>query len=185
MTRASGYARVVNDWYVEPEWVVASLLTAEQQFTGTCWDPACGGGTIPKTVAKMWPRIAPMWEASDIVDRGYGRQVDFFDFSLDKHVVNNIVSNPPYRLIEPFVHRALSLTKDRVCVLARLAFLESMRRVEFFREVPLARVWVSTRRVSMPPGGTGIKAAGGSVAYAWFVFSHHHYRGRRPELGWI
>jgi hypothetical protein len=43
-----------------------------------------------------------------------------------------------------------------------------------FRETPLARVWVSSRRVSMPPGGTNIEAKGGSIAYAGFVWDHRH-----------
>jgi hypothetical protein len=49
-----------------------------------------------------------------------------------------------------------------------------MKRQLMFRETPLARVWVSRRRVSMPPGGTDIEAKGGSIAYAWFVWDHRH-----------
>jgi hypothetical protein len=105
------------------------------------------------------------------VDRGYGEVLDFFQA---KHRTDVIVSNPPYGQIEPFIMRALERTTDRVIVLARLALLEGIRRKAMFTSTPFARVWVSSRRVSMPPGGSSIEAKGGSVAFAWFVWQHRH-----------
>jgi len=52
-----------------------------------------------------------------------------------------------------------------------------------FRSTPLARVWVSSRRISMPPGGSNIKAQGGAIAYAWFVWEHG-YKGK-AEVDWL
>lgn len=97
--------------------------------------------------------------------------------------VDVVVSNPPYGVLEEFVIHAIKLAKWKVIVLARLAFLEGQRRREFFANNPLARVWVSRRRISMPPGGRGIEAKGGTAAYAWFVFEHGH-RGP-PTIGWF
>lgn len=138
--RASGYDRAASDWYVEPAWIVGALLDVER-FDGLCWDPSCGGGTIPKTLAER--RIPYL--ASDIADRGYGTMgVDFFG---DPRVVPN------------------------------------KRRDSLFQKTPLARVWVSSRRASMPPGGTGIPAKGGAIPYAWFVWEHR-YSGP-PVIGWL
>ena len=83
----------------------------------------------------------------------------------------------------PFLLHALKLTTGKVALLARLALLEGQKRRALFQSTPLARVWVSSRRVSMPPGGTDIPAKGGAIAYAWFVWERG-YSGA-PSLGWL
>ncbi len=174
--RASGYERVANDWYVEPRWAIDALLDKEQ-FNGSSWDPSCGGGNIP---IAMQARGLKCW-ASDIADRGYGTTgLSFFDAA---HMVDNIVTNPPYGVIEAYIKRALALTTSKVAILARLALLEGIKRRAMFKSTPLARVWASSRRMSMPPGGTDTKASGGAIAYAWFVWEHG-YAGK-PELDWL
>lgn len=178
LMRASGYDRVASDWYVEPEWVVDALLNVEE-FPGLCWDPACGGGTIPVALGR---RSIPC-VASDIVDRGCPGGMLVQDFFEAAERVAHIISNPPYGCLEQFVLHALSLAAGKVAVLARLAFLEGQARQMFFRQTPFARVWVSSRRVSMPPGGSGVPAKGGSIAYAWFIWDHAH-KGP-PTLGWL
>lgn len=174
--RASGYKRAPNDYYCEPRWVVDALLDVEP-LTGLSHDPSCGGGNIPEAIIARGGACL----GSDIADRGYGHAgIDFF---ATNRRVANIVSNPPFGVIEPFVRHALELTTGKVCILARLALLEGQARQPLFRETPLARVWVSSRRVSMPPGGSGIKAKGGTVAYGWFVWEHGSVG--KPSLGWI
>jgi hypothetical protein len=174
--RASGYARVAADWYIEPASTVNALLDAEP-FTGRSWDPSCGAGNIPRT---MQARGLDCW-GSDVADRGFGTTgLDFFA-ATDR--ADNIVSNPPYGMIEPYVLKALAVTTGKVALLARLALLEGIRRRALFASTPLARVWVSSRRISMPPGGIEVEAKGGAIAYAWFVWDHQH-RGA-PSLGWI
>jgi len=177
--RASGYDRVSDDYYTEPRWVVDALLDAEPiGIDASVWDPCAGGGNIPKTLAARGIESF----GSDIADRGYGQRFDFFTRGPEPEC-DIIISNPPYGCMEPFVRHALRLATDRVIVLARLAFLEGVSREALFRDTPFARVWVSRRRVSMPPGGTDIKPKGGSVAFAWFVFDHSHVGA--PTIGWI
>lgn len=174
--RASGYDRIESDWYIEPRWAIDSLMDVEK-FSGTCWDPSCGSGNIPMAMRDRG--IACV--GSDICDRGFGaRKIDFLQANMN---YDNIISNPPYNIIELYVTRALLLTTEKVAILARLALLEGQKRQELFLTTPLARVWVSSRRMSMPPGGTDIEAKGGSIAYAWFVWEHGH---KGPAtLGWI
>ena len=173
--RASGYDRVANDWYVEPRWAIDALLDAEP-ISGLCWDPSCGGGNIPEAIkARGLPCLA-----TDIADRGYGQVGSFFNLS---ERVDNIISNPPYGVISDYLARALRLADHKVILLARLAFLEGKARRKMFAETPLARVWVSSRRMSMPPGLSDIEAKGGAIAYAWFVWEAG-YTGK-PVLGWI
>ena len=175
--RDSGYKRVISDWYVEPRWAIDGLLDVES-FDGTCWDPSCGAGNIPMALQARGLECC----ATDLVNRGYGMSgKSFFDLTSPK--VDNIISNPPYHCIEYYVHHALKLTNRKVALLARLAFLEGQKRQKFFAETPLARVWVSRRRISMPPGGQNIRATGGTVAYAWFVWEHGH--SGQPVIGWF
>lgn len=174
--RASGYDRVANDWYVEPRWLVDALLDVER-FDGVCWDPACGGGNIPKALAARG--IA--YHASDIADRGYG--TTGVDFLSGAGRADHIISNPPYGIIEAWIEHALTCTTGKVAILARLALLEGQKRKAFFARTPLARVWVSSRRASMPPGGSDLPASGGAIAYAWFVWEHGHTG--QATLGWV
>ena len=175
--KASGYDRWANDYYVEPKWAIDGLLDVEP-IRGDSHDPCCGAGNIPRA---MIERGLPC-HASEIANRGYGTtHTDFF--SSPPLYCENIISNPPFNRMQDFVNRALTISSDKVIVLARLAFLESQSRYEWWHTVPLARVWISSRRMSMPPGGSGIKATGGTVAYAWFVFERG-YTGK-PVLGWF
>ena len=174
--KASGYERVTHDWYVEPKWSINALMDVEC-FEGISWDPSCGGGNIPKAMQECGHDC----RGSDIADRGFGTTgLSFFDAA---DTVDNIITNPPYGVIEPYIIHALSLARRKVAILARLALLESAKRQAMFKSTPLARVWVSSRRMSMPPGGSNIKAVGGTIAYAWFVWEHEH--SGPATLGWI
>lgn len=176
--RASGYERQTDDWYQDPPWATDALLAVERPFIGRVLDPCCGGGNIVRQL-----RAAGIDGCgSDIVQRWEGAAVAPYPDAL-RWSPASVVSNSPYREAQEFIDCALSHVKDRVCVLLRLAFLEGQKRASWFADRPLARVWVSPRRISMPPGGKAIPATGGTIAYAWFVFEAG-YRGT-PSLGWL
>lgn len=184
--RASGYERNADDWYVEPSWAVDALIAAERPFVGDVLDPCCGGGNIPNRL-----RLAGVeCLASDIICRNdFADQILPFDQAIPGMMPDSVVSNPPYNLAQEFVDCALTHTQDRVCVLLRLAFLEGQKRRAWFEATPLARVWVSSRRMSMPPGGSGVKAKGGTIAYAWFCWEKGHRGpaqiGFLPDVGGV
>jgi hypothetical protein len=171
-----------HDFYVEPAWAVEALLNVEG-FQGEVYDPACGTGTIVEVCKK---RGLDAW-GTDLIARGYVPCVQT-DFSKpvpdDCHDnVQNIVCNPPFRHAEVFIQNALLRAKFKVAMLLRLSFLEGQKRRALFEKSPLARVWVFSRRVSMPPGGQDIPAKGGAVAFCWLVWDHH-WRGP-PQIGWL
>ena len=186
--RASGYARADADWYREPAWLVDALLDVEH-FTGGVLDPACGGGTIPaRCLARGMLAIG-----TDIVDRGFGERQNFFE---RKSPVDNIICNPPFNRAQKFVEHALSLTRRKVAIVQRLAFLEGQERRHMWEATPLARIWVSSKRACMPPGvgfASGERdrwgalkvqeGRGGAIAYAWFVWDHSHVGP--ATVGWV
>ncbi|WP_308718983.1 hypothetical protein [Komagataeibacter xylinus] len=158
-----------------------ALLQVERRFIGPVMDPCCGGGNIPRQLA----RDGVYTVSADVHDRGVWPvdMVGDFRSAIPAVGPNSIISNPPYGEAREFIDCALAHTADRVCVLLRLAFLEGIARREWFKSVPLARVWVSSRRMSMPPGGSDIPAKGGAIAYAWFVFEHG-WKGA-PIIGFL
>jgi hypothetical protein len=119
--RGSGYDRERLDSYREPAWALEALLDVEP-FSGPILDPAGGSGTIPRVCRDHGLTAF----GSDIVNRGFGMRTDFFD-RRDAAAVN-IVSNPPFRIIERFIQHALTLASDKVAILARLALLERSLR---------------------------------------------------------
>lgn len=165
------YPKVANDWFVEPDWAVHGLFDMVE-FQGPIWDPACGGGTIPRVA------IARGYDArgTDLIDRGYGDQQDFLTGYLPP--AGDIICNPPFTLVEPFLRRALASALYRVAFLLRLSWMEGRRRRWVWDETPLAEILPFAGRVSMPPGGSGIKAQGGAVAFAWFVWDQDQPRLR-------
>jgi len=175
------HARSENDWYQEPIWATEALLKAEP-FDGLIYDPCCGGGNIV-TACRAAGHVG---HGSDLVDRANGR-FSVFDFlARPPGFANfdNILMNPPFSLAEKFIEQALTCATRKVGVLQRLAFLEGKARGKLFSDAwPFARLWVHSRRLSMPPGGQNIRAVGGAVAYAWFIFEHGHHG--KPSIGWL
>jgi hypothetical protein len=173
--------RFSNDWYIDPPEATEALLRVEA-FSGLCLDPACGIGTIPKTMQAAGLTCV----GTDIVDRGYvdpkqpTLPIDFLKTeALAWRPIANIVSNPPFNLARPFVDNALSIAGHKVAMLLPLTFLEGAARARWLETTPLARVHVFSWRISMPPGellaAGKVKTTGGKKAFAWFVW----------ERGWV
>jgi hypothetical protein len=175
--RSSGYNRQAQDWYVEPALAVHELLDVET-FDGLVWDPACGGGNIPRVCRERGMGAV----GSDIVQRGPAHWVeDFLQSTCDAYP--SIVTNPPFGLAEEFAAHGMRLA-NKVAILQRLTWLEGEGRFQrLFSRNLLARVWQFRSRISMPPGDSGAEPKGGSVAFAWFVFECAH--SGAPALGWL
>lgn len=195
------YQRETDDWYVEQAWAVERLAEAEQ-FVGKVWDPACGMGTIPEVFKALGFETI----ATDLRNRGYGAAgQDFLKYDRRKiRPTDNIVANPPFKHIIPFLKQARAFTTRRVAFLVPLKWLASDTRFQLFSTYwKPARVYVLSDRLSMPPGhfldpetrlfncddpspkrkpdGTpkyrwrnGDKPGGGAVDFCWVVWDHDH-----------
>lgn len=169
------WEREVNEHYVEPEWCARRLIQ-EEGFDGSIHDPSCGFGTIPKAAIALGYQAT----GSDLIDCGYGPVVDFLN---DETPRENIVCNPPFNIIEPFVIRALRLASKKVAAIIPVARLNA---AHWLRETPLKTVWLMTPRPSMPPGhviASGEKAGGGKADFCWIVWSRGH--NGAAEIKWL
>ena len=161
-----------DDLYETPPEAVHALVKAEN-IDHNVWEPACGPGSIANTLEGYGHEV---WR-SDLVDYGQGGQigVDFLMETRPPDGFHMIVTNPPFKLANQFVEKALELC-PHVIMLLRLAFLESIGRTNILEHSGLARVHVFRKRLPMMhrDGWKGSKTGSG-MAFAWFVWDRSHY----------
>ena len=159
--------RQSEDYYAtEPK--AAELLLELEDFNHIIWECACGEGHLSKVFEKAGHKV---W-STDLVDRGYGKQLDFLKtigiFNLD------IITNP-YKYAYEFVEHALDIVEDgcKVAMFLKLQFLEGKKRKELFKKYPPKTIYVSSSRLLCAKNGEFEKmrqSGGSAVAYAWFVW---------------
>jgi hypothetical protein len=159
------------DLYETPDVAVEALLRVEK-IRQLIWEPAAGKGAIVHVLRNHGHRVI----ASDINDYGVGFPGGI-DFLMERRApdgVDTILTNPPYKLANEFVARALKLA-PLVIMLLRLAFLESERRCHILEDCGLARVHVFRKRLPMMHRSNwqGPKANSG-MAFAWFVWIRNY-----------
>jgi hypothetical protein len=175
-------------WYVEDHSCVQSLVDfLRPELRGgwfleqtAIWDPCCGGGNIPATFTANGFKAF----GTDIVDRKAAAFLGTFDFLQMRAVPVTwarstpvaIVMNPPYKDLEAFVRKALTLSDRFVAALVPLTFLGSTTRgLGLFSEHPPRFVATLSKRPTMPPGDKvaelGGKAfKGGKICYCWMIW---------------
>ena len=102
-----------NDFFPTPSECTRAVLNALPHLPTPIWEPACGDGAICRVLEEFGYTLK---EASDLIDRGYGRGgVDFLSLRpvLTPHC-GTIITNPPYKLARPFVDLALEYAQTVV-----------------------------------------------------------------------
>jgi hypothetical protein len=160
-----------RDDFPTPPWASRALiehvignksLLAQQ----SCLEPACGAGHMARALAEYFEEV----RSSDAHDYGYGRRRDFLTYQFETASVDWVITNPPFRLAEEFVARALQIARRGVAILARTVFLESVGRYErLFREMPPTKFAQFTERVPMIKGRLDATAST-ATGYAWLVW---------------
>jgi hypothetical protein len=158
------------DLYETPPEATLALLRAER-LPEYIWEPAAGRGAIVNVLREAGHTVY----ASDLIDYGIPAQQVAVDFLMEWRApmfCDCIVTNPPFALVDSFVRRAIDLV-PKVCMLLRLAYLESMGRDDILDR--LARVHVFKRRLARMhrDGWEGPKASS-TIAFAWFVWDREH-----------
>ena len=186
------WERIAEDFYVEPEWCSRRLFE-HVGFSGSVYDPACGLGRIVRAAREEGYESF----GTDITKRSpdCGSEVDFLSCQRGQLPVNansrffsipSVVCNPPFKLAEAFVKRALQIAEYEVAMLLPTTWRSGDSRSRWLEATPLAAVLDLTPRPSMPPGSmieAGIDPGGGTVDYAWYIWRRGHrgaYRG-----GWL
>ncbi len=92
-----------DDFYATPPEATRALLSVET-FKGLIWEPACGDGAISRVLQERYPVVS-----TDLVDRGFGPSGQ--DFLMQTRVVDNIITNPPFKLATEFIRKSLDLAQ--------------------------------------------------------------------------
>lgn len=121
--------------------------------------------------------------SSDAYDYGYGEMRDFLTYPLETNSIDWVITNPPFRLSEEFVVRALKLARVGVAILARTVFIESVGRYRnLFERTPPAKFAQFTERVPMVKGRLDGKATT-ATSYAWLVWEKES--DSKSRLMWV
>ena len=97
--------------------------------------------------------------------------------------VRSIVTNPPYRLAEEFIRKALALGVEKHAWLLRIQFLESVGRYPLFHDHPPQRVRIFSRRIQVSEKGLD-NPNGGMIMFAWFIWDRSNCQ-EPPKLYWF
>mgnify|MGYP001281239520 FL=1 len=172
--------REENDFYAtEPKAI--DLLCEVEKFNEWILEPACGQGHLSKRLIENGYQVY----SSDLIDRGYGIQYDFFETSS---WYGDIITNPPYKFAKEFIEKSLSIIPNgnKVAMFLKLQFMEGKARKELFKYNPPKTIYVSSSRLLCAKNADfdGMIAGGGSaVAYAWYIWEKG-YTGK-TVVEWI
>jgi hypothetical protein len=131
--------------------------------------------------------------SSDLVDRGYRHGQVPYDFLngdpppiIQKLGADCIVTNPPFKLAQEFVEHGLIVARHKVCILAKLAFLSSVRRADMLARTPFETVYVFAKRPAFRRNGEHVDGEnGGMIDFAWFCWNKDKAPDAEPVIRWI
>ena len=164
--------RVDYDFYPTPEIATLKLLEKES-FKGDIWECACGDGAISNILKNKGYLVFN----SDIINRGFNDET--IDFLNTNRKIDNIITNPPFKLSLQFALHGLKSVSNKMVLFQKLVFLEGIKRKkELFSLNKLKNIYVISNRLKFKGYKTG-----GLMCFAWFVFDVN-YNGK-PTIDWI
>ena len=173
------------DDFPTPPWATRALLEhvigPENVASLRCLEPACGRGHMAATLSEFFDEVV----ASDIFPYGFGAVADYAEHSFERS--DWVITNPPFRLAEQFILKALDGARVGVAMLARTVFIESIGRYErLFSAHPPTAVAQFVERVPMVKGRLDRKAST-ATGYAWIVWSKAGLRAANSttQMVWI
>ncbi len=172
------------DDFPTPPWAVRAvckyLTEKENEPLHQCVvrEPAANRGYMVRPLSEYFKTV----EASDIFDYGKGFPTKDFLYG-DLEMVDWTITNPPFKLAEQFVLRALETSKVGVAVIVRSAFTEGKGRYEnLFSKTPPSIVLQHVERVPMCKGQYDPKVSS-ATAYSWLIWQKN--ATGRPIFDWI
>lgn len=159
------------------EWLLSRGEDLSEQMVR---EPAANRGHMARPLSEYFAHVLP----SDVHDYGVGYPVRDYLFGPtdDVGLSDWTITNPPFRLAEQFIERAIERSGRGVAVILRSAFLESVGRFErLFSARPPSDVLQFAERVPMVKGRLDAEAAS-ATAYAWLVWRNG---AESTRLHWI
>lgn len=177
------------DDFPTPPWATRALMEylREQGFqleNCSVREPCANRGYMVRPLAEEFGMVI----ASDVHDYGAGYPVRDYLFGRDQDLsfTDFTVMNPPFRLAERFIARALRCSRIGVAMIQRVAFIEGGDRYEdLWSKTPPSAVLQFAERVAMlkgrciPAGADDWdnltedgrpKKVSSATAYAWIVW---------------
>jgi hypothetical protein len=167
--------RETDDFYATPPEEVINILQYED-LQGIVLEPCCGKGHIVQGIKNSGFKGEVI--ATDLKDRGFGDPgLDFLHNGYP--FINNIgtiITNFPFKIIEPCVLKSIKIAQHKVIVFARNQFAESESRYEnIFANHPPSRIYQYVDRVSCAKDGDFTKELSNNMAFSWFVWDKDHH----------
>lgn len=181
------HIREKNDFYATPSPTVKKLLDVFP-LKGSIYECAAGQGHIVEVLKEYYPNNEIVF--SDLIDRGYPNCKSGVNFLTEKYdrTFDNILTNPPFKFAKEFVEKSLEISTDKVIMLLKIQFLESISRKEFLKNSPLKYVYVFSERQNTMKNGSPVnpltnKPWSSTMLLCWFVWEKG-YIGE-PIIRWL
>ncbi len=177
-----GTQRNADDYYVTPHWLIEDFLAAfsencrfnfDEQAYPLMLDPSAGGCdkyemSYPTVLEKHGFNVNS-WDIRED-SRANLTGVNFLNVpSYESRKYDMIITNPPFNVAQEFTEHALEMVKEGglVIMLQRLNWLGSQKRKPMWQKLPLAAVYVHSKRPGFDPEKP---SKTDSTEYAHFVF---------------
>ena len=187
-----GTQRNADDYYVTPHWLIEDFLAAfsedcrfnfDEQAYPRILDPSAGGCeqypmSYPTVLEKHGFTIVDSWDIRED-SRALIRGCDFLKTNPTPNYHDAIITNPPFNVAQEFTEHALKIVREGglVIMLQRLNWLGSQKRKPMWQKLPLAAVYVHSKRPGFDPQKP---SKTDSTEYAHFVFCKGYENA--PEL---
>lgn len=184
------------DDYPTPPWATRALIykiimnASERRYDSFKIDkkmivrePCANRGLMVSPLKEFFENV----EGSDIHDYGYGFPVrDYLDVNEEFSNVNWTITNPPFKISEEFVGKALETSTDGVAMFLRTTFLEGAGRFKrLFSHTPPTHIFQFSERVKIAKSGYDPNISS-AISYAWFVWNMHRiHNNYDTRLSWI
>ena len=180
-----GTVRNADDYYITPHWLIEDFLAAfaennmlvcSPDESPRVLDPSAGGCdkyemSYPTVLEKEGFTVDSWDIRAD--SRASVINCDFLQVKSLKKPYDMIITNPPFNVAQEFTEHALEMVEDGglVIMLQRLNWLGSQKRKAMWQKLPLAAVYVHSKRPGFDPAKP---SKTDSTEYAHFVFCKGH-----------
>ena len=164
-----------NDFYETPQEFTRELLR-RCSFSNKIWEPACGRGAISGVLRDFKYEVYE----SDLIERD-GYPCDQQDF-LEADAIEgaDIITNPPFKLMAPFLAKAYELCHQKFAMVMPISGLNSSKRYQAaWGHMPVSQIILSGRYQHI---GSARGIISSQFTHIWVVVDKGHEG--KPTFEW-